>query len=61
LRKRTGNTALLLSGGAGLGKYHNGLIKALWECDLLPKIVCGSSSGSLVAAGICVFKKEEIP
>jgi len=61
LKRRMGNSALLLSGGAGLGKYHYGLIKALWECDLLPNIICGSSAGSLIAAGICVFKREEVP
>ncbi len=56
-----GGSALLLSGGAGLGKFHYGIIKALMECDLLPRIICGSSVGSLIAAFICVFKIDELP
>ena len=36
LRQSFGSYALCLSGGAGLGKFHYGVIKALWESDLLP-------------------------
>ena len=32
-----GRTALLLSGGASLGFYHIGVIKALFEQNLLPR------------------------
>ena len=51
---------MLLSGGAGLGKFHYGIVKALWECDLIPKVLCGTSAGALVASYICVFKREEL-
>ena len=61
LRQTYGGHALCLSGGAGLGKFHYGVIKALWECDLLPQIICGTSVGSAIAANICMFKREEIP
>lgn len=52
-RHSYGHTALLLSGGASFGKFHFGLIKALLEQDLLPRIVCGSSIGSMMAGIMC--------
>lgn len=51
-----GKTALLMSGGGGLGMYHLGVVKALYEQDLLPKIIAGTSAGSLVAAFIGTTK-----
>ena len=33
-----GRTALLLSGGATLGFYHIGVLKALFENQLLPRL-----------------------
>ena len=56
-----GRTALILSGGGGLGMYHLGVVKALYEQNLLPKIIAGTSAGSLIAAFICTTKWEEIP
>lgn len=61
VRHSYGRTALCLSGGAILGLYHFGVIKALYEQDLLPRIVTGSSAGSLVAALICSKPYEELP
>ena len=55
-----GKTALMLSGGAAFGKFHYGLIKALYELDLMPRIIVGSSAGSLCAAYIAVHKFEEL-
>eukprot|EP00282_Hemiselmis_andersenii_P000406 CAMPEP_0114141932 /NCGR_PEP_ID=MMETSP0043_2-20121206/18177_1 /TAXON_ID=464988 /ORGANISM="Hemiselmis andersenii, Strain CCMP644" /LENGTH=561 /DNA_ID=CAMNT_0001236117 /DNA_START=274 /DNA_END=1956 /DNA_ORIENTATION=- len=54
-RHALGKTALLLSGGAGLGMYHFGVIKALWQQKLLPRVISGSSAGSIVAGiiGVC--------
>ncbi|ORX96473.1 patatin-domain-containing protein [Basidiobolus meristosporus CBS 931.73] len=45
-----GRTALCLSGGASFGYYHLGVIKTLAEKDLLPKVITGTSAGSLIAA-----------
>lgn len=42
----------MLSGGATFGKYHFGVIKALHEQDLLPKIICGSSAGAISASAL---------
>jgi predicted acylesterase/phospholipase RssA len=60
-RQSYGSSALLLSGGASLGLYHLGVIKALHERGLLPKVVSGASAGALVAALVCVLRDEELP
>jgi TAG lipase / steryl ester hydrolase / phospholipase A2 / LPA acyltransferase len=59
-RHSFGHTALMLSGGATFGKFHFGLMKVLHESDLFPRIVCGSSVGSLIAASICARPYETI-
>jgi len=55
-----GKTAMFFSGGAGLGRFHYGIIKALAEQDLMPKIIVGSSSGSLLAACLSTLKFDEL-
>lgn len=47
-----GQPALMLSGGATLGLFHIGVCKALQEQGLLPKVISGSSAGSIMAAMI---------
>jgi len=47
-----GRTALLLSGGATLGFYHLGVVKALWQAGLLPHVLSGASMGAMIAAGV---------
>lgn len=42
----------MLSGGATFGKFHFGVLKALYEQDLLPRIICGSSVGALLSSCI---------
>jgi TAG lipase/steryl ester hydrolase/phospholipase A2/LPA acyltransferase len=54
-RHALGRTALLLSGGARLGTYHLGVIKCLREQALLPRIIAGSSAGSIFAALLGVY------
>ena len=56
-----GRPALLLSGGATLGMFHIGVIKALWERGLLPQVVAGSSVGSIVAAMLGSYSDAELP
>ena len=60
LRQSYGRSALLLSGGASNGMYHLGIIKALAEAGLLPRVLSGSSVGSLVAAMVCARTDEEV-
>ncbi len=45
-----GQSALMLSGGGSLGLFHIGAVKALWEQNLLPSVISGSSAGSIIAA-----------
>ena len=59
-RHSYGRTALLLSGGATFGKFHFPLLEALYEHDLVPRIICGSSAGSLTAATICSYPYSEM-
>ena len=56
-----GRPALLLSGGASLGVFHIGVVKALWEHGLLPDVVTGSSAGSIIAAALGTHTDEELP
>lgn len=56
-----GRPALLLSGGASLGMFHLGVIKALWERGLLPQVIAGSSVGAIVAGILGVHTDAEIP
>lgn len=47
-----GRSALMLSGGATLGLFHVGVVKALFRENLLPTVLSGSSAGSVVAATV---------
>eukprot|EP00755_Sulcionema_specki_P008620 Sspe_Gene.41472::Locus_20047_Transcript_1_1_Confidence_1.000_Length_2121::g.41472::m.41472 len=55
-----GNSALLMSGGAMMGIYHFGVIKALLYEGLLPKIISGTSAGSVVGCWLCTRNDEEL-
>ncbi|MCG8614538.1 MAG: DUF3336 domain-containing protein [Pseudomonadales bacterium] len=56
-----GRPALLLSGGASLGVFHIGVVKALWTRGLLPKIIAGSSVGSIIAGMLGTHTDAELP
>ncbi len=60
LQKSFGTSALLLSGGGTFALAHSGVLKALWEQKLLPKVVTGSSAGSIVAAILCCSTEKEL-
>jgi TAG lipase / steryl ester hydrolase / phospholipase A2 / LPA acyltransferase len=55
-----GRSALMLSGGATLGLFHVGVVKALLREDLLPEVISGSSAGSIVAAVVGTRKPDEL-
>ena len=55
-----GRSALMLSGGANIGMFHIGVIKALHEQQLLPRVVSGSSAGAVVAALVGTRKDGEL-
>ena len=56
---RKQGTTLLLSGGATLGLFHVGVVKALFRENLLPTVLSGSSAGSVVAATVGSRTPEE--
>ncbi|KAI9027440.1 acyl transferase/acyl hydrolase/lysophospholipase [Phycomyces nitens] len=60
IRQSFGRTAILLSGGGTLGTNHMGVLKCLHSARLLPRIMSGASSGSLMASFICTRTDEEI-
>lgn len=60
-RQSFGRSALLLSGGATFGMSHVGVLKALYEAQMLPRIISGASAGSIVCAVMCTRTDEEIP
>lgn len=55
-----GSTGLVLSGGAMLGLHHFGLLEALIQMKRLPKIISGTSAGSVAAAFVCTRTEEEV-
>jgi hypothetical protein len=61
IRQSFGRTALLLSGGGTLGLNHIGVIKCLYEHNLLPRIISGASSGSIMASFVCTKTEDELP
>ncbi|KAL8489411.1 hypothetical protein ACS0TY_025352 [Phlomoides rotata] len=59
-RHAFGRTALLLSGGASLGAFHVGVVKTLVEHKLLPRIIAGSSVGSIMCALVATRSWPEL-
>ena len=55
-----GRSALMLSGGGVLGFYHLGVVKALLDQGLLPRVISGSSAGSLVAGVLGTHTDKEL-
>lgn len=60
-RQAFGRSALLFSGGATFGMNHIGVLKALYEAGLIPRIISGASAGSIVCAVFCTRKDDELP
>ncbi|KAA8518055.1 hypothetical protein F0562_015525 [Nyssa sinensis] len=59
-RHAFGRTALLLSGGASLGAFHVGVVKTLVQHKLLPRIIAGSSVGSIMCSVIATRSWPEV-
>ncbi|POS76865.1 patatin-like phospholipase [Diaporthe helianthi] len=60
-RQSYGRSALLLSGGGTFGMMHAGVLKAMFEADLVPRIISGASAGSIVCAVFCTRTSDEVP
>jgi predicted acylesterase/phospholipase RssA len=54
-----GRSALLLSGGASLGLFHLGVIQELMAEGVLPRVITGSSAGSIIAGILATHTDEE--
>eukprot|EP00899_Mesostigma_viride_P026940 jgi/Mesvir1/7430/Mv19211-RA.2 len=59
-RHAFGRTALLLSGGATLGLFHLGVVKTLVYHRILPRVVAGSSAGSIISSFIATKTDDEL-
>ncbi|KAM5578016.1 triacylglycerol lipase SDP1 [Rosa sericea] len=59
-RHAFGRTALLLSGGASLGSFHVGVVKTLVEHKLMPRIIAGSSVGSIMCSVVATRSWPEL-
>eukprot|EP00294_Goniomonas_avonlea_P015912 CAMPEP_0114540868 /NCGR_PEP_ID=MMETSP0114-20121206/1001_1 /TAXON_ID=31324 /ORGANISM="Goniomonas sp, Strain m" /LENGTH=578 /DNA_ID=CAMNT_0001725067 /DNA_START=75 /DNA_END=1811 /DNA_ORIENTATION=- len=59
-KQSVGLTALCLSGGGMLALHHCGIVKVLFEQNLLPIIISGSSGGSIIAAILSVTPDSEV-
>ena len=55
-----GRSALMLSGGGVLGFLHVGVVSELLRHELLPRVISGSSAGSIVAAALAAYTDEEM-
>lgn len=59
-RHAFGRSAFLFSGGGMMGLYHMGVIKALVEKKLLPRVISGASAGSIAAALLGCHTDDEL-
>jgi TAG lipase/steryl ester hydrolase/phospholipase A2/LPA acyltransferase len=55
-----GHSALMLSGAGSLLYFHVGVTKALFEVDLLPTVISGSSGGAIVGSIVCSHNDSEL-
>lgn len=55
-----GRSCLMLSGGAGLGFFHAGVVKSLNEKKLLPTVISGASAGSIIGAMLATRNHDEL-
>lgn len=55
-----GRSAFVMSGAGTLLYFHLGVVKALWEQRLLPRVISGSSGGALVAALVGTHTNREL-
>lgn len=56
-----GTSCLLLEGGNTFGLFHLGVVKALHEHQVLPRVIVGSSIGALIASLVCIHSESELP
>lgn len=52
---------MLLSGGAAFGMFHVGIARMFSVRNMIPRIVCGSSAGAIIAGGFASTPLEDFP
>ncbi|SAM08278.1 hypothetical protein [Absidia glauca] len=60
-RQGFGRSALVLQGASAFALYHIGVVKALNEQGLLPRIISGSAVSAMIASLICIHTDDELP
>lgn len=55
-----GQSALMFSGAGTYLFFHVGVLKSLWEQDLIPDVISGASGGALIAATAGSRPKENL-
>lgn len=55
-----GQSALMFSGSGTFLFFHVGVLKSLWEQDLIPDVISGASGGALIAAVAGSRRPEQI-
>ncbi len=55
-----GRSAFLMSGSGAFLFFHLGVVKALWDQDLLPYVLSGSSGGSVVGALVSTNSHDDM-
>lgn len=59
-RMSYGRTVLVLQGGSIFGLCHLGVVKAMYERGLLPRIIAGTATGAIMAAWVGVHTETEL-
>lgn len=59
-KQTIGTTALILQGGSLFGICHVGVMRALFQHDLLPNVIAGSSVGAAAGALVCSLAPIEL-
>jgi len=60
LRHALGRTGIALSGGGSFSHFHFGVSRALFSAGLLPRVLSGSSGGSIAAALLSTRTDSEL-
>lgn len=59
-KRNYGRTAMTMSGGGAFGLIGIGLFSTFLENDVFPKVISGSSGGSIVSSIICSKTSDEV-
>jgi TAG lipase / steryl ester hydrolase / phospholipase A2 / LPA acyltransferase len=59
-KRNYGRTAMTMSGGGAFGLVGLGVFSTLLETNLFPKVISGSSGGSIVSSIMCSKNSDEI-